>query len=253
MTGQIAAHIAQIRATIAAACLRVGRDPQGVTLVGVSKTQPVTAVLEAAAAGLLDFGENRLEEASGKIPAVNAALAERPIWHLIGHLQSRKTKDLWAGGPDSTTPPLFDLIHSLDNVKLAGKLARIAEERHVQQDVLLQMNVSGEASKEGFAAYGWADDREIRTRLWQDFSTIQGMTGLRICGLMTIAPIAENMEAVRPVFADLRRLRDALSESFGAVLPELSMGMTDDYPVAVEEGATLVRVGRAIFGERPSR
>jgi PLP dependent protein len=241
----LAQNIARVQAEIAAACQRIGRDPQSITLIGVTKTKPADLVLEALAAGLQHFGENRVEESIEKIPKVNAGAKERPTWHMIGHIQSRKVKDLFLNGA-----PLFDLIHSVDSVKLAGKLSRQAEEHGVRLDVLLQMNVSGEASKEGFDAAHWETDSAVRARIWQDYSTIRAMSGLNICGLMTIAPIVDEMEQARPVFAGLRRLRDALSESFGSVLTELSMGMTDDYPVAVEEGATLVRVGRAIFGER---
>ncbi|HEX2621969.1 MAG TPA: YggS family pyridoxal phosphate-dependent enzyme, partial [Phototrophicaceae bacterium] len=217
----IAENLAHIRAEITVACQRAERDPETVTLVGVSKTRSAALVLEAAAAGITDFGENRVEEAGEKIPQVNTRLPadQPPIWHLIGHVQSRKVKDLFVGGQ-----PLFDLIHSVDSVKLASKLSRIAEENHITMDVLLQMNVSGEASKEGFDAAGWGDDPAIRARLWQDFSTIRAMPGLQVSGLMTIAPIVTDLEQVRPVFRQLRTLRDALSESFGAVLIELSMG-----------------------------
>jgi pyridoxal phosphate enzyme (YggS family) len=206
-------------------------------------------ILEAMAAGVQHFGENRVEEAVTKIAAIHATLTvnadERPIWHLIGHLQSRKAKDVF--DPQGA---LFDLVHSVDSVKLAGKLSKLAEEHHTKLDILLEMNVSGEASKEGFNAAHWSTDSAIKAQLWSDFSAIRAMPGLTINGLMTIAPIVDEMEMARPVFAELRRLRDALAESFGAVLPELSMGMTDDYPIAIEEGATLVRIGRAIFGER---
>jgi pyridoxal phosphate enzyme (YggS family) len=210
-----------------------------VTLIAVSKTQPIEKILAAVKAGVQHFGENRVEEASEKIPAVNA------IWHLIGHLQSRKTKALILNGA-----PLFNLIHAIDSVKLAGKVSQLALEHQLKLDVLLQMNVSGEQSKEGFDAHHWKTDSEVRAHIWQDFSTIRAMPGLNISGLMTIAPIVQEMESARPVFSSLRGLRDALSDSFGTVLPDLSMGMTDDYPVAIEEGATLVRIGRAIFGER---
>jgi pyridoxal phosphate enzyme (YggS family) len=242
----LAERIAQIQANIDAACQRVGRDPQTVTLVAVSKTHPAERVLEAIAAGLQDFGENRVEEAMQKIAVVNSQVKEPPVWHLIGHLQSRKVRDLFADDGQ----PLFDLVHSVDSVKLAGKLSRLAEDHGTQLEILLQMNVSGETSKEGFDAVGWEQEGEIRARLWQDFSTIRSMPGLSISGLMTIPPMVDDMEQARPVFRKLRLLRDAMSESFGAVLPDLSMGMTEDYPIAIEEGATLVRVGRAIFGER---
>jgi PLP dependent protein len=243
---ELTERIAQIQAYIDAACQRAGRNPQTVTLVAVSKTHPAETVLAAVEAGLQEFGENRVEEASEKIAAVNSQIRERPVWHLIGHLQSRKSRDLYSADGQ----PLFDLVHSVDSVKLAGKLSRLAEDHGTTLEVLLQMNVSGEASKEGFDASGWDQEGEVRTRLWQDFSTIRSMPGLNVSGLMTIAPIVEEMEQARPVFQNLRLLRDALSDSFGAVLPDLSMGMTDDYPIAIEEGATLVRVGRAIFGER---
>jgi PLP dependent protein len=245
----IAQNIARVQAEINAACERSGRDPQTVTLIGVSKTKPVEQILEAIDAGLQHFGENRVEESNEKIPKVNAQTETHPQWHMIGHVQSRKVKDLFLSGTSGLSP-LFDLIHSVDSIKLAGKFSKQAEEAGIKLNILLQMNVSGEESKEGFDAVNWAIDSEVRARVWQEFSTIRGMAGLNICGLMTIAPIVDEMEAARPVFVSLRQLRDALSESFGVALTELSMGMTDDYPVAVEEGATLVRVGRAIFGER---
>jgi PLP dependent protein len=245
----IAQNIARVQAEVNAASQRSGRDPQTVTLIGVSKTKPVEQILEAIGAGLQHFGENRVEESNDKIPKVNAQAQICPQWHMIGHVQSRKVKDLFVSGTSGLSP-LFDLIHSVDSVKLAGKLSKQAEDAGVNLNVLLEMNVSGEESKEGFHAVNWTTDSEVRARVWEDFSTIHAMAGLNICGLMTIAPIVDEMEAARPVFVSLRQLRDALSESFGAVLTELSMGMTDDYPVAVEEGATLVRVGRAIFGER---
>lgn len=243
---ELADRIAHINEQIADACQRADRDPQQVTLVAVSKTHPAETVLAAIEAGQEDFGENRVEEASEKIATVNGQVKEPPVWHLIGHLQSRKARDLFS----EDSQPLFDLIHAVDSVKLAGKLSGLAEAHGTRLDVLLQMNVSGEASKEGFDAAGWDHDGESRSRLWQDFSTIRSMPGLSVSGLMTIAPIVDELEQARPVFRSLRLLRDALSESFGAVLTDLSMGMTDDYPIAVEEGATLVRVGRAIFGER---
>ncbi|MBC8170551.1 MAG: YggS family pyridoxal phosphate-dependent enzyme [Anaerolineae bacterium] len=241
----LAENIARVRAEIEAACEHSGRDPQTVRLIAVSKTHPAAMVQEAAAAGITAFGENRVEEASPKILTVNAAVNPAPIWHLIGHVQSRKAKDLVVGGK-----ALFDLVHSVDSVKLASKLARIAVENQTTLSVLLQMNVSGEASKEGFAAATWSTDPAVRAQLWQAVSTIQALPGLKLAGLMTIAPIVADLEQARPVFRALRMLRDALGESFGVALPELSMGMTDDFPVAIEEGATLLRIGRAIFGER---
>lgn len=237
----IADNLDSVRATIANACARAGRDPAGVTLVAVSKTHPPAALLEAAAAGVQHFGENRVEEGESKIPLVNAALAQPPVWHMIGHIQSRKAKQVL---------PLFDVVHSVDSLKLAERLARLADEHGKRLPVLLEINISGEASKSGFAAFNWAKDAEARARLWDELRPLWALTGLNVRGLMTMAPIVEDVEQARPVFAELAALRAALSESFSVALPDLSMGMTDDYPVAVEEGATIVRVGRAIFGER---
>jgi pyridoxal phosphate enzyme (YggS family) len=237
----IAANLERVRETINAACARAGRDPSSVTLVAVSKTQPAEVVLEAVAAGMQHFGENRVEEASSKIPQVNQQ-AQLPLtWHMIGHIQSRKAK---------LVLPLFQVIHSIDSVKLASKLSQLALEQGEKPDVLLEINVSGEASKSGFEASGWSANPTIRDRLWDDVQQISVLPGLNVRGLMTMAPIVNDAEQVRPVFADLAALRQALAESFNIALPDLSMGMTDDYPVAVEEGATIVRIGRAIFGER---
>ncbi|MGQ9850084.1 MAG: YggS family pyridoxal phosphate-dependent enzyme [Aggregatilineaceae bacterium] len=238
----VAERIAAVRETIAAACQRAGRSPDTVTLVAVSKTHPPVLILEAVAAGVHHFGENRIEEALGKIAQVNAATAAPVHWHMIGHVQSRKAR--FVVGP-------FALLHSLDSVHLAGRLSHYLQAAGRTLDVLLEMNVSGEASKEGWAAQRWREDRTCRRALWDDVARVLALPGLRVRGLMTMAPIVEDMEQARPVFAALRALRDALAEDFPAACwDELSMGMTDDYPVAIEEGATLVRLGRAIFGER---
>jgi pyridoxal phosphate enzyme (YggS family) len=237
----IADNIERVWEQIAAACARAGRDPAAVTLVAVSKTHPPAAVLEALAAGVQHFGENRVEEAQGKIPEVAQHAPTPPVWHMIGHVQSRKAKEV---------APLFGVIHSVDSLKLAQKFSRLAEERGAPLDVFLEMNVSGEESKEGIVAAGWQDDAAARERVFAEVGQILALPGLHVRGLMTMAPIVEHMEAARPVFASLAALRAALAEAQGAALPDLSMGMTDDYPVAIEEGATLVRVGRAIFGER---
>lgn len=239
----IAENLTLVRASIAAAAQRAGRDPASVTLIAVSKTHPAPALLEAAAAGVQHFGENRVEEATNKIPVVNAAVAAPLVWHMIGHIQSRKAKDV---------PPLFDIVHSVDTVRLAEKLAQAALGRSDQRplDVFLEVNVSGEASKSGFAAAGWQQNASVRDALWQEVAQVAVLPGLRLRGLMTMAPIVEDVEQARPVFRSLALLRAALAESLNTPLPELSMGMTDDYPVAIEEGATFVRIGRAIFGER---
>lgn len=229
-----------VRGQITAACAHVGRDPASVTLVAVSKTHPPEMVLEAANAGVQHFGENRVEEASGKIQSVRTFTNLPLVWHMIGHIQSRKAKDV---------PPLFTVVHSVDTVKLAEKLSNAVGEGDTL-DVFLEVNISGEASKSGFVALNWQDDAAVRVQLWQDVERIAALPRMNLRGLMTMAPIVGDIEQSRPVFASMARLRAALSESFGLPFPDLSMGMTDDYPVAVEEGATLVRIGRAIFGER---
>ena len=210
-----------MRERIASACQRAGRDPASVTLVAVSKGQPVEAIRAAYAAGLRHFGENRIQEAVPKIEAAKDAGVEA-AWHLVGHLQSNKAK---------TAASAFDVIHSVDSPKL---LARLDGAAPAPRDVLLQVNVAAEPQKQG-AAPG-----EVETLV----EAAREAANLRLRGLMTIAPIAADPEDVRPVFRDLRELAERFA------LTELSMGMTDDFEVAIEEGATLVRVGRAIFGER---
>lgn len=226
---------------IAAACAAAGRSPDEVTLVAVSKTHPAPLVLEAVEAGLRHFGENRVEEASDKIPLVNAETEADIVWHMIGHIQSRKAKDVI---------PLFQRVHSIDSARLAGKLAAAAERAGRRLDVLLEINISGETSKYGIDAAGWEHDLAVRERVWEQVRTIAALPALQVRGLMTMAPIVEKAELTRPVFAGLAALRDELASTLKLALPDLSMGMTDDYPVAVQEGATIVRVGRAIFGER---
>jgi len=160
---------------------------------------------------------------------------------MVGHIQSRKARDV---------VNLFDVVHSVDSVKLADRLSRLAVDRDKTLDVLLEINVSGEEAKYGFRADNWAKDAAVHDRLWQAVDHIAGLPGLRLHGLMTMAPIVADMEQTRPVFASLAALREALAQTLHLDLPDLSMGMTDDYPVAIEEGATIVRVGRAIFGAR---
>jgi pyridoxal phosphate enzyme (YggS family) len=237
----VARNLSVVHETIAAACARANRDPASVTLVAVSKTHPESVILEAVAAGLQHFGENRVEEGSTKIPAVNRQTPVSITWHMIGHIQSRKAKDVL---------PLFQVVHSVDSVKLAEKLSRLATEAGKRLDALVEINVSGEASKSGFPASNWATEPAVRERLWQEVGQVLALPGLNVRGLMTMAPIVEQMEQARPVFAGLAALRQALVSAFQKPLPDLSMGMTDDYPVAIEEGATIVRIGRAIFGER---
>ncbi len=251
-------RIAAVRSEIEAACNRANRLPESVTLVAVSKTHPASAVIEAIQAGLRHFGENRVEEAVKKMPevielvkslpvALSDDLSETPVqWHMIGHVQSRKARYAASG---------FALMHSLDSVRLAERLSRSVIEQvsgtESALDVLLEMNVSGEESKYGWNATRWHTDPAVRRALWDDIAQILDMPGLNVRGLMTMAPIVEHAEETRPVFVALRQLREALAHDFPASeWAELSMGMTDDYPVAIEEGATLVRIGRAIFGQR---
>ncbi len=240
----LAERLAEVRARIAAACARVGRPAESITLVAVSKTHPPETILEAVQAGLTHFGENRIEEAERKIRAVRAATSTPITWHMVGHVQSRKAKEVIA---------TFDLVHSLDSLKLAERYSRFAVELGRNVPVLLEMNVSGEESKSGFAVQRWEAEAEARESLWNDIRRIIELPGLHVDGLMTMAPVVDNPEDARPVFVALRRLRDALAASFADhAWGVLSMGMTDDYTIAVEEGATLVRIGRAIFGPRDS-
>jgi hypothetical protein len=217
----VADRLAEVRGRIEAACRRVGRSPDEVTLVAVSKGVPTEAVAAAYAAGQRDFGENRVQEAAAKILAL-AAQGVRPRWHLVGHLQTNKVK---------TALGLFAIIHSVDSVRLAEAISRRASG---PVPILIEVNVAHEASKFGFSP----DDVEAALK------SITVLPHLDVQGLMTVAPQVDDPEAVRPIFRQLRTLRDRLG------LRELSMGMTDDFEVAVEEGATMVRVGRAIFGPR---
>jgi PLP dependent protein len=231
-THELQSRIAAVQARITAAARRAGRDPAEVTLVAVSKTHSPVEVAAAYATGLRVFGENRVEEAAPKTGEVArlVAPAEPPAWHLIGHLQSRKAGDVL---------PWASMVHSVDSVKLAQRLSRFVTAGKLP--ILLEINVSGEASKYGFRP------EELPVAV----ETIAALPGLALQGLMTMAPVAADPEEVRPVFAALRALRDELTRSYPTLdWRHLSMGMTDDFEVAIEEGATLVRVGRAIFGER---
>lgn len=236
------ARIEQVQARIAEAALRAGRTPDAVTLIAVSKTHPAEVVAEAIDAGLGHFGENRVEEALPKMEAVALLRpAARPLWHMIGHVQRRKAEDVLG----------FACVHSVDRLPLAYKLSELAEEAGIRLPVLLECNISGEKSKFGFPLAGWEDYPPIRETFFGAVERIAELPGLELCGLMTMAPIVEEAEQARPIFASLRALRDALCERFPWVdWRELSMGMTDDFEVAVEEGATMVRIGRALFGPR---
>lgn len=237
----IADNVLAVRTKIEHACQQAGRNTEDVTLIAVSKTQPYEIVQEALAAGINHLGENRVEEASLKVPQVAATTLHRPTWHMIGHIQSRKARDL---------PPLFDVVHSVDSLKVALKLAESTNSIKKLMPLFLEINISGENSKEGIEASQWKQSQTVRETLWQLVSDIQAQEGLEIRGLMTMAPFYDDPQQTRPVFAALRELRNELQASLGLKLPDLSMGMTNDYDVAIEEGSTHVRVGRAIFGER---
>ncbi len=225
----MAANISHVRSTIAESALGVGRTPEEITLVAVSKTMPVELVQMAYNLGVTDFGENRVQEALPKIAAFHA---QELRWHMIGHLQSNKAGKV-------VSP--FYCVQSVDSLHLAQSLSRHAGEQEKRLSVLLQVNVSGEASKEGMAL---AETSELARQ-------IVVLPHLQVDGLMTIAPLVEDPEQVRPVFRALRLLREQLrTELAQCSWQHLSMGMTDDYRIAIEEGATIVRIGRAIFGER---
>ena len=229
--GTLAERLSQVRARMEAAVLRVGRQLEQVTLVAVSKTHPPEMVREAATAGIINFGENKVQEAEEKIPQVGH---DSIRWHLIGHLQSNKTRK---------AIELFDVIHSLDSVTLARKLDRACEKAgRAQLPVLVQIDLGREATKSGVT----------EDELPQLIETLAQSRRLRLQGLMTLPPFYDNPEEVRPFFRRLRELRDELRTlgAFGDGPGELSMGMTHDFEIAIEEGATIVRVGTAIFGER---
>jgi PLP dependent protein len=222
----LATNVANVRARIAAAADRGGRRAEDVTLVAVTKTVEAARIREAVALGLRVFGENRVQEAREKIPAVPGA-----AWHLIGSLQRNKAKE---------AVRLFQVIESVDSEELAEEISRRAAQQERVLDVLIQVNVAREPQKHGAAP----EDAAALVRRASD------LPGLRLRGFMTIAPLVSNPEEARPVFRALRDLRDRLERETRVPLAELSMGMSDDFEVAIEEGATMVRVGRAIFGDR---
>ncbi len=234
-------NVKRIEDCIAASCARVDRDPSAITLVAVSKQKTVADILEAVDAGLRHFGENRVEEGVEKIPQVDELASGAVTWHMVGHVQSRKAKQV---------VEQFDIVQSVDSLKLAKRLSRFAGENHRMLKVLLEINISGEASKYGLVGYNWYRDISVKANLWRQASAIALLPNIQVSGLMTMAPYGAEEKTIRRVFADLRDLRDALSLQLEAPLPELSMGMTDDFQIAIEEGATMIRIGRALFGER---
>jgi PLP dependent protein len=223
----IADNLDRVREQIARAAAKVGRSADDVELVAISKTHDAEKVRQAINAGQALFGESRVQEARAKIPELPSNLR----WHFVGHLQKNKIRHALS---------LFELIHSVDSLALAEDINHIAEEDGLHPRVLLEVNVAGEGSKFGFAP----------EKLRADMESLLALPRLSVLGLMTIPPIAEEAEASRKYFVQLREFRDQLQTEFHVDLAQLSMGMTQDYDVAVEEGATLVRVGTAIFGER---
>lgn len=221
-----------VQAEIAAACARVGRDPAGVTLVAVSKTVSADRLRVAVAAGLTVLGENRVQEGAAKAPEVPGA-----TWHLIGPLQSNKAR---------RALEVFDVIESVDSVALAERLDRLAREVRgagpdARYPILLQVNVDADPGKAGFGPADLADAA----------AAIAKLDALEVRGLMTIGRLVDDPAAARPTFVALRMSSERLRAAGAPIGPALSMGMSDDYPIAIEEGATIVRVGRALFGDRP--
>lgn len=223
----ISSNLDSVRAQIVSACAAVNRPVGSVRLLAVSKTHGPEAVRAAAACGQICFGENRVQEAAAKIPECPEGLQ----WHLIGHLQRNKA---------ALAAQLFDWVHSVDSVRLLEALDRHAAEAGRILKVLIQVNVSGERAKSGLAREAVAEVLERANALPQ----------IEVCGLMTIPPLSDDPEKARPFFRRLREWRDEWETSLEMELPELSMGMTHDLAVAIEEGATLVRVGTGIFGAR---
>jgi PLP dependent protein len=228
MATDIAGNFAAVRARIAAACGRAGRGEDSVTLVAVTKGQPPEAVAAAVAAGQLVFGENRVQEARVKIPLCGGHLR----WHMIGHLQSNKARD---------AVQLFEMVQSVDSLPLATEVNKWADKAAKTMRILLEVNVAGESSKFGYKP----------VVLLEELMLINALPKVEIHGLMTMAPWAQESEKARPVFRRLRELKDQCEQKLGAPLPHLSMGMSGDFEVAIEEGATIVRIGTGLFGARP--
>jgi PLP dependent protein len=213
---------------IQAACARAGRDPGAVTLVAVSKGQPPEMVCAAAELGQMLFGENRVQEAKAKIPQCPSRLR----WHMIGHLQSNKCRD---------AVDLFETIESVDSLTLAQEINKWADKEAKRMAVLLEVNLAGDSRKFGFRP----------DQLLGELKQINALPKIELHGLMTMAPWTQEPEKVRPIFRQLHELKGQCQETLGAPLPHLSMGMSNDFEIAIEEGATIVRIGSALFGPRP--
>ncbi len=223
----LADNLASIQQRIRAACERAGRDPGSVALLAVAKTQPLEVVRAAAELGLTLFGENKIQEAKAKIPLCPVRLR----WHFIGHLQTNKCRDAVS---------LFEMIQSVDSLPLAQELQKRAEQAAKTMPILLEINVAGEGSKFGYQP----------ERMLTEFKEIISLSRLEVHGFMAIPPFTPVPEKARPHFRRLRELREQCEQLLGAPLPHLSMGMSGDFEIAIEEGATIVRIGTALFGER---
>jgi PLP dependent protein len=227
LTTDIATNLERVREQIADAAIRAGRKPEEVSLIGVSKTHPAEAVVAAVQAGLKDVGENRVQEAAPKVPAVRQLLSEPPTWHLVGHLQTNKV---------NASLDLFDAIDSVDSLHLAEALSKRVKDRSVP--ILLEVYVGDDPERPGFRP---GDLEEAVGRILE-------LPGLDLQGLMTVAPLGEDP---RPAFAQVRQIHNRLSDSYPRVhFGVLSMGMSDDFQAAIAEGSTQVRIGTAIFGPR---
>jgi pyridoxal phosphate enzyme (YggS family) len=226
----IAANLTSIQQCLAAACQRAGRDPSTVTLMAVTKTHPPETVQAAADLGIVYVGENKIQEARAKIPQCPGRLR----WHFIGHLQSNKARE---------AVELFEMIQSVDSLSLARELNKRCEQAGRHMPVLLEVNLAREASKFGYAP----------EQLLADLNDLNALPRLEIHGLMTVPPFKPVAEQVRPFFRAARELKQRCEDTLGAPLPQLSMGMSGDFEVAIEEGSTLVRIGTALFGERPKK
>ena len=224
----LASNLETIRRRIEAACARAGRPESSVTLLAVTKGQPPDVVSEAAQLGLTVFGENKVQEAKAKIPLCPGRLR----WHMIGHLQTNKCRD---------AVDLFEMVQGVDSLHVAEELNKRADQAARMLPILLEVNIVGEASKFGYPP----------ERLLAELTQLNSLNRLEIHGLMTVPPWAAEPERVRPIFRQLRELKSQCEQQLGAPLAQLSMGMTGDFEIAIEEGATMVRLGTALFGPRP--
>ena len=223
----LAANLAGVQRRIEGACARAGREPRSVSVVAVTKSHPPEVVNEAAKLGLTLFGENKVQEAKAKIPLCSGKVR----WHMIGHLQTNKCRD---------AVELFEMIQTIDSLHLAQEINKRAEQAAKRIPILLEVNIAGEAQKFGYRP----------EQLLAELGQINSLSRLELQGLMTVPPWTSEPEKVRPVFRRLKQLKEQCEQVLAAPLPHLSMGMTGDFEVAIEEGATMVRIGTALFGLR---